>query len=221
MTRTRPTRWLAAPTTAAIFVAGVWVTGGLLTNSFKAAMALTALWFVASGVACAAIGLRRRSLRMPVIGGYLVAAAAVGGYLAWTTLRDTVVHEHVVVGTPASQAEDSSPSRNVELVSGSFSSVEHESRGAAAVVRVRGGERMLTLTHFSTSPGPDLRVRLVVGRTENGGSSGARDLGALKGNKGDQQYRVPDEIDLARYRAVVIWCRAFSVAFAKANLDPA
>ena len=212
MTRTRPARWLAAPAVAAIFVAGVWVSGGLLTNSFKASMALTALWFVASGVACLAIGIRRRDLRVPVIASYVVVAAAVGGYLAWTTLRDTVVHERVVVGGVAG---------NIVLARGSFQSIEHDSRGVAAVVRVGGGTRVLTLTRFSTSPGPDLRVRLVVGRTENGGSAGARDLGALKGNKGNQQYRVPDGVDLGRYGAVVIWCRAFSAAFAKAELLPA
>jgi Electron transfer DM13 len=148
---------------------------------------------------------------VPVIGSYVAVAAAVGGYLAWTTLRDTVVHERVVVGNVAG---------NVELARGSFVSIEHASRGVAAIVRVRTGERFLTLTRFSTSPGPDLRVRLVLGRTEDGGSAGARDLGALKGNKGNQQYRVPNGVDLRRYGSVVIWCRAFSAAFAKAELEP-
>lgn len=212
MTRTAgPGRWLAAPAVAALFVAGVWVSGGLLTNSFKAAMALTALWFIASGAACLAIAVRRRQLRAPVIGAYVVTAAAVGGYLAWTTLRDTVVHERVAVARGG----------NVELANGTFTSIEHASHGVASVVRLRGGGRVLTLTRFSTSPGPDLRVRLVVGRTEDGGSQGARDLGALKGNKGSQQYRLPAGVDLRRYGAVVIWCRAFSAAFAKADLVPA
>jgi hypothetical protein len=221
MTRTSPARWLAAPGVAGIFVAGVWVAGGLLTNDFKSAMALTAAWFAASGAACVAIALRSRALRVPTIAGYLVSAAAVGGYLAWTTLRDTVVHERVAVGTPASQATRAAGAQNVELARGGFVSIEHASRGTAAVVRLPRGERVLTLTRFSTSPGPDLRVRLVVGRTEDGGSAGARDLGALKGNKGDQQYRLPAAVDLGRYRAVVIWCRAFSAAFAKAELEPA
>jgi electron transfer DM13 len=45
-----------------------------------------------------------------------------------------------------------------------------------------------------------------------------RDLGALKGNKGDQQYDLPQGLDLDRYSTVVIWCRAFSVNFARAVL---
>jgi hypothetical protein len=206
-----PARWLAAPAVAAIFVAGVWVAGGLLTNSFKAAMALTTLWFVLSGAACLALAIRRRSLRGPVIGAYVASAAAVGGYLAWTTLRDTVVHERVALPLGG----------NVELARGEFTSIEHSSRGVASVVRLRDGGRVLTLTRFSTSPGPDLRVRLVAGQSEDGASEGARDLGALKGNKGNQQYTLPAGADLRRYGAVVIWCRAFSAAFAKADLVPA
>ena len=97
MTRTSAGRWLAAPAVAVVFVAGVWVSGGLLTNDFRSAMALTALWFAASGAAAVAIAVRRRPLRVPVIGAYLGSAAVVGGYLAWTTLRDKVVHERVVV----------------------------------------------------------------------------------------------------------------------------
>jgi hypothetical protein len=221
MTGATPARWVAAPVVAVIFIAGVWVTGGLLTNDFKAAMALTAVWFGASGAACLAIALRWRRLRVPTVAAYLATAAGVGGYLAWTTLRDTVVHEHVVAGTPASHAKRGGHVQNLELFRAGFVSIEHESRGVATIVRLSGGERVLTLTRFSTSPGPDLRVRLVPTGRENGGADSARDLGALKGNKGDQQYGVPESLDIARYRTVVIWCRAFSVAFAKAELEPA
>ena len=43
------------------------------------------------------------------------------------------------------------------------------------------------------------------------------DLGGLKGNKGMQQYDVPAGLD--RYATVVIWCRAFTIAFGKADLE--
>ena len=88
-------------------------------------------------------------------------------------------------------------------------------------MRLPSGKRRLTLTHFSTSAGPDLRVRIVIGEGNgDGGSNGARDLGALKGNKGNQQYKLPGDVDLTRYKTVVIWCRAFSAGFAKATLGP-
>ncbi|MDP2651294.1 MAG: DM13 domain-containing protein, partial [bacterium] len=40
----------------------------------------------------------------------------------------------------------------------------------------------------------------------------------LKGNIGSQNYELPPEINLEDYNEVWIWCRAFSVGFAKAVL---
>jgi hypothetical protein len=85
------------------------------------------------------------------------------------------------------------------------------------VIRDTDGRRYLTLTSFSTSPGPDLRVRLVPGDASDGGADGAVDLGALKGNRGDQQYVIPRGVDVSG-RTVVIWCRAFSAPFGSAKL---
>ena len=47
------------------------------------------------------------------------------------------------------------------------------------------------------------------------------ELGKLKGTEGDQNYEVPADLDLGKYRAVTIWCRRFSVNFATAPLTPA
>jgi hypothetical protein len=43
-------------------------------------------------------------------------------------------------------------------------------------------------------------------------------LGKLKGNKGSQNYTLPDGIDLARYTSVSIWCDRFDVSFGAAEL---
>ena len=99
------------------------------------------------------------------------------------------------------------------LATGDFRDGAHPTEGVATFLQQPDGSRVLTLTRFDTDPGPDLRVYLVPG---NGSSvKGAVDLGALKGNKGDQQYDVPRD---APEGAVVIWCRAFSVAFGSARL---
>jgi len=201
-----PARWLLLHAVAAAFVLGVWVAGGVLTNSFRASMALVAVWYAAAGAVVLAAGLRRRSLRAPLWTGYAVTAAAVGVFLAWTTLRDRVVHERVLVGVPAAQ--------------GRFVSGEHDTTGVASVVQSRDGTRYLTLTGFDTSPGPDLRVRIVPGESDDGGESGNVDLGALTGNRGDQQYEIPAGAGVAG-ATVVVWCRAFSAAFGSARLRPA
>ena len=45
------------------------------------------------------------------------------------------------------------------------------------------------------------------------------ELGALKGNIGDQNYEVSSDLDLNKYRAVTIWCKRFGVNFATAPLS--
>src|SRR5438874_2258846 len=75
----------------------------------------------------------------------------------------------------------------------------------------------VTLTGFSTSPGPDLRVRVAPGGGTDGSADGVADLGALKGNRGDQQYDLPAGF-VVRGATVLIWCRAFSALFGSAAL---
>jgi len=93
-------------------------------------------------------------------------------------------------------------------------------RGRASLIRLARGGTRLTLTDFEVDNGPDLRVYLVTGAATGEGDVGeVADLGALKGNRGDQQYTVPGRIDTRRYDTAVIWCRAFSVNFAAARLN--
>jgi Electron transfer DM13 len=231
--RTHPRRLFAqlavVPVVAAVVTLGVWVAGGLLTDDFRGSIALTTVWFVIAGVSCLLVAVRRPALRVPVLAAYVVTAGAIGVFLASTTLRDRVVHERVVsaeaprpvppaASAPAADATPTARPRNVRLAHGRFASGEHATRGSAAIVKLTDGRRFLTLTSFSTSPGPDLRVRLASARTLDGGERGAVDLGALKGNRGDQQYRIPAGVGV-RGRAVVIWCRAFSARFGSAVLS--
>jgi hypothetical protein len=200
---------LAAPAVAAAVVLGVWLAGGVVTDDFRTAMALTAAWFVVSGGLCLVIARRFRAITIAVAAAYVVTAGAVGAFLALTTLRDRVVHERIVAAAPAGP---------VDLAHGRFRSHEHTTSGTAAIVRLRDGRRFLTLTSFATSPGPDLRVRLTRGGSIDGGARGAVDLGALKGNRGDQQYAVPAGATVTG-RTVLIWCRAFSAPFGSARLE--
>lgn len=202
-------RVLAVPLVVVALVAGIWVTGGLLTNDFKLAMALTAAWMALAGLACAVVAWRRPDLRLPVLGAFLLTALAAGAYLGRSQFVDDVVSERVVAVSPA----------HVLLATGSFEPVAHSASGTARVIRTPEG-RVLTLTGFEVSNGPDLRVYVVAGpaRSEDEVDE-FDDLGALKGNKGNQQYDLPKGIDLDRPHTVVIWCRAFSVNFARASLQ--
>ena len=218
-TGVRALRALAlAAATAVTTVAGIWLAGGAITNDFRASMALTALWLVIAAAIALASFKAGRSIGIPILAGYLIAAAATGGYLAATTLRDKTVHERVATGLPAMvlpAARDEVPA-NVEESRGRFRSGEHATRGTARVIRLASGRRVLALTSFETSAGPDLRVRIA----RAGASDGAIDLGALKGNRGDQQYDLPAGLK-PRNHTVLIWCRAFSALFGSAQLEDA
>src|SRR5262249_3596957 len=87
------------------------------------------------------------------------------------------------------------------------------------------GSRVLRLTSFRTSNGPDVHVYIVAADdardVANVEKVGFVDLGVIKGNIGDQNYPLGSDLDLAKYRAVSIWCKRFSVNFGAAALRPA
>ena len=204
-----PLQLLAALAVVVVLLAGIWMSGGVITNDFRVATALTAVWMGIAAAACLAIALRSRGLRLPVIVAYLLTAVVAGGYLGRSQLIDDKANERVVKVTP----------RNVLLKRGSFESVAHAAEGTATTIRTAADARVLTLTNFDVSNGPDLRVYLVAGPARDESQiDDFKDLGALKGNQGNQQYELPSGLDLERYSTVVIWCRAFSVNFARAPL---
>jgi hypothetical protein len=223
------TKVVAAVTVLLLVVAGVWFTGAVVSDDHKVAMAATGVFFALGFVACLLFVRSRRDLTLPVMGAFLVAATILGGWLFYESTVDDEVDEEVVVGAPRAAAAGGDEAAggeeagggeergggNVEVASGTFSGLAHPAKGKAAVVEVAGGERMLTLTEFETDPGPDLRVYLATDED----ASDFEDLGALKGNKGDQQYEIPEDVDIERYSVVLVWCRAFTVGFGKAPLQ--
>ncbi|HEX2045249.1 MAG TPA: DM13 domain-containing protein [Gaiellaceae bacterium] len=219
-------RLLAVPVTVALVLAGVWVTGGLVTNDFALAMWLSAGWMALAGLLALVVALRSRAFRWPVLGAYAVTAAVLGVYLGSSVFMDDVVDERVAVAAPApaggaTTEPGRAESRNVLVAAGRFRSVRHEAAGKAQAIRLAEGGRVLTLTEFEVDNGPDLRVYLAAGAARAEAEvDDFVDLGALKGNVGNQQYELPASVDLDRYSTVVIWCRAFSVLFARAPLRP-
>ena len=80
------------------------------------------------------------------------------------------------------------------------------------------GQRFLRFENFETDNGPDLNVYLV--NSSTGDVSDYIDLGDLTGNIGDQNYEIPEGVDLTVYDEVVIWCVRFGVGFGDARLMP-
>ena len=152
---------------------------------------------------------------------FLILAIVLG--LGWYAFRPELlfVRTNVNEGLPVVAAQAPATA----LLGGKFKSVAHETRGSATIYRLDDGRRVLRLSEFATSNGPDVRVYLVAAPNasdaETVKEAGFVEVGKLKGTDGDQNYDVPAAIDLDKYRAVTIWCRRFSVNFGTAPLTPA
>ncbi len=124
--------------------------------------------------------------------------------------------------TSMSASEPMAASENKTLAMGTFHSGAHETKGTATVYQLADGKRVLRFTDFTTSNGPDVQVYMVAAADAKDNATVTRagfiHLAALKGNIGDQNYELPADLDLAKYRAVTIWCRRFGVNFGTAPL---
>jgi len=108
------------------------------------------------------------------------------------------------------------------LLAGGFHGVAHETKGKATVYQLNDGKRVLRFTDFETSNGPDVQIYLGMASDAKDNATvtnaGFYSLGPIKGNRGDQNYDLPADLDLAKYHSVTVWCRRFGVNFATAPL---
>lgn len=137
---------------------------------------------------------------------------------AWYAFRP----ERLFINQKVNEQFPTASAANNKLASGQFHSGAHETKGTATVFQLADGKRTLRLTNFEASNGPDVHVYLVAAADAKDNDTvkkaGFVDLGSMKGNIGDQNYDVPANVDLAKYRAATIWCVRFSVNFGTAPL---
>jgi len=78
----------------------------------------------------------------------------------------------------------------------------------------------LNLRDFRIDPGPRVRVYLVPRGARSDGQipRDFKDLGALRGSRGNQSYAIPRPVDLRKYVSVVFWCVPFTQSLARADL---
>ncbi|MFI5831400.1 DM13 domain-containing protein [Streptomyces sp. NPDC051578] len=181
-------------------------------------------------------GKRRTGL---VVGGLVTALVALAAGLywfqPWKLWQDATVNDALPTATApglissptaAATATPSAPGGPQVLAQGLLISHEHATTGTVKLIRLPDGSRTLRLEHLETSNGPDLRVWLTDAPVKQGTAGwGVFDdgkyvsLGKLKGNKGDQNYEIPAEVNLADYTSVTIWCDRFNVSFGAAALQ--
>ena len=142
----------------------------------------------------------------------------VAGLAGWYAFRP----ERLFINQKVNEQFPTASAAGNQLASGQFHSGAHETKGMATVFQLTDGKKMLRLTNFETSNGPDVHVYLIGAQDAKDNntvtSGGFVDLGSMKGNIGDQNYELPASADLAKYHAVTIWCKRFSVNFGTAPL---
>jgi hypothetical protein len=138
---------------------------------------------------------------------------------------DERIPEAAAKGSDPAPGDDRSPqqaeTRSKLLASGAFQSLEHQTTGKALILELASGRRILRFDSLNTSNGPDLHVYLSeIPPSDDWHAYGVRfvSLGKLKGNIGSQNYELPDDLDLSRFKSAVVWCKRFAVGFGVAGL---
>ena len=91
----------------------------------------------------------------------------------------------------------------------------HMASGQVKVLQIPDGTQILRFENLDVTNGPDLYVYLATDTTAKDFVS----LGRLKGNMGNQNYPIPENIDFEKYNTVLIWCQAFSTLFGSSKLS--
>ncbi len=99
----------------------------------------------------------------------------------------------------------------------SFVSHSHGTSGQLRVTDTAEGP-VVRIENLDTDNGPDVIVVLSTNEASNPALGENVSLGDIKGNRGNQNYRIPATVDLGDLTSVTIWCDRFSVSFGAAEL---
>jgi hypothetical protein len=206
-----------------------------------------AVWVLLAYVALPRLlprGVRRTAVRGVVV--TLALAGALASTLRTTTVHDVAPDLAVAAGvadptaaassstarTPAGPATEApgatptgtptaasrAPAAATRLGTGTVAGINHKGAGRAVLIRLADGSHVVRFEGLDVDNAPDMRVWLVRGRDRDRTGDGV-DLGRLKGNKGDQNYRAPERTAITPGKwTVLIWCRAFAVPIANATV---
>lgn len=152
---------------------------------------------------------------MPVVEQLMIQAPEEMRHVFKEEMMEMANQEHVVEETmePAK-----GPTPELPRV-GNFIDVAHHGSGLAKLFTTADGG-LLRLEDLDVLNGPDLRVLLSpnIGVERSGDLGDYVEIGKLKGNKGNQNYTIPADLNINDFNSVIIYCKPFHVVFNSANL---
>src|SRR4051812_20912763 len=212
--------------TIAFLIVGLLLFAAVIAPTYIVALILAAAWFVAAYFLLGRFTRNRRHLRFPIRVAFGGTVLAILLWVGINSVNGKTVHEQLVTGQKISQAKPTArvpetpakpaPPQNRLLSTGKFESAGAGSvSGQASYIQLKNGTVMVTIKGLDVMSAPTLHVFLA--KADGKDVSAHKDLGSLKGNKGDMQYVIPAGTDPRQYKTVVIWNKAFGVPFARAE----
>ncbi len=142
----------------------------------------------------------------------IVALLSVGCTNVESQQSETQPQAETVAETPAAGSVQSS---------GAFIDAEHPTKGTASIITENGKKYIQFDNNFKSDNGPDLFV--ILHKDDKLPITGIKEadyttVAALKSTNGAQKYEIPENVDLANFKSVAIWCRKFNATFGYAVL---
>ncbi|MBE9211911.1 DM13 domain-containing protein [Plectonema cf. radiosum LEGE 06105] len=105
--------------------------------------------------------------------------------------------------------------------SGTFQDAEHPTKGTASIITENGKKYIQFDDQFKSDSGPDLFV--ILHKDDKLPITGIKEadyvtIAPLKSTSGTQKYEIPENVDLANFKSVAVWCRQFNATFGYAVL---
>ncbi len=121
----------------------------------------------------------------------------------------------------ATQTPPTKTITNAVAERGAFKAGEHPTQGKVSITNKQGKRYLEFDQNFKANDGPDLYVILY--RSETPPKSGIKEkdylsLSHLQKTSGTQSYALPENVKLADFKSVAIWCRKFNATFGYASL---
>lgn len=147
--------------------------------------------------------------------------------MKWKNLVILILISTVAVGCTKEVADspienqNTNTTNNPRAEAGTFKAIGYSIKGKVEVVTADSQQYLVFNENFKTDNGPDLLVILYRNDVPPKYRIKEKDyvqIAPLQKPSGKQRYAIPQNIKLADYKSVAIWCRKFNVTFGYATL---